>query len=66
MRTRVAMFRGENEAAQLELIFQVTGYPQGETLRRFEAIEQWPNFALTTTHQNSFQARFGTGSLVKQ
>jgi len=60
IRTRVAMFRGESEAAQLDLIFQVTGYPTGETLRKYEAIEQWPTFAaINTTAQNAFQARFG-------
>ena len=56
------MFRSETEASQLELIFQVTGYPQGETLKRYEAIEQWPVFSNTaTTAQNSFVAKYGTG-----
>lgn len=56
------MFRGDTEATQLDLIFQVTGYPQGETLRRYEAIEQWPVFANTqTAAQPSFLAKYGTG-----
>lgn len=56
------MFRGETEATQLELIFQVTGYPQGETLARYEALEQWPAFAQTApSAQNSFVAKYGSG-----
>ena len=61
MRTRVAMFRGENEAVQLDLIFQLTGYPQGETLARYEALDQWHNFNASKAYQNSFAARFSTG-----
>lgn len=62
IRTRVALFRGETEAAQLDLIFQVTGYPTGDTLRQYEGIKQWPAFAaVNTTAQNTFMARFGHG-----
>lgn len=56
------MFRGETEAAQLELIFNVTGYPQGETLERYKSIEQWPAFANTANAaQPAFLAKYGTG-----
>jgi serine/threonine protein kinase len=56
------MFRAETEAAQLDLIFQVTGYPQGDTLRQYEAIEQWPVFSgIQTTAQNTFLAKYGSG-----
>jgi serine/threonine protein kinase len=62
MRTRVAMFRAETEPAVLDLIFQVTGYPTGEALREYEAIEQWPTFShIQTAAQNSFLARYGSG-----
>jgi serine/threonine protein kinase len=62
MRTRVAMFRAETEPAVLDLIFQVTGYPTGEALQEYEAIEQWPTFShIQTAAQNSFLARYGSG-----
>lgn len=56
------MFRSETEAAQLDLIFQVTGYPQGAALAQYEAIEQWPVFSnIQTAAQNTFLARYGSG-----
>jgi len=62
MRTRVAMFRSETELAQLELIFQVTGYPQGDALKQYEAIEQWPAFShVQNNAQNCFLAKYGSG-----
>lgn len=62
MRTRVAMFRSETELAQLELIFQVTGYPQGEALKQYEAIEQWHAFRhIQNNAQNCFLAKYGSG-----
>lgn len=65
MRTRVAIFRGESEAAQLELIFQVTGYPQSDALKQYELIEQWPVFSHICNNnntQNTFLQRFGSGN----
>jgi serine/threonine protein kinase len=62
MRTRVAMFCGSNEAAQLDLIFQLTGYPQGDALRAYETIPTWSNFTPCTSYQNAFVAKYGTAA----
>ncbi|KAJ1416803.1 kinase-like domain-containing protein [Ochromonadaceae sp. CCMP2298] len=58
MKTRVAMFRGETEPAQLDLIFQLTGLPQGPALQQYEALEQWSSMKLGP-HKDSFQAKYG-------
>lgn len=62
MRTRVALFRSDTEPSVLELIFQLTGYPRGEALGQYEAIEQWPQFShIATNAVNTFHEKFGSG-----
>lgn len=58
MKTRIAIFRGETEPVQLDLIFKLTGYPQGKTLQYYEDIEKFKNFKCDITYTNQFENTF--------
>lgn len=61
MKTRVAMFRGDQEAVQLDLIFQLTGSPTGPTLDLLKALPDWEkiNFSKTYVSKMSKYNAFG-------
>ena len=44
LKTRIAMFRGDKESVQLEKIFKLTGYPQGQVLELYNNIEGFTSF----------------------
>ena len=55
------MFRGDKESVQLEKIFKLTGYPQGEVLQLYNNIEGFTNFnteELKKSLTNQFAAKY--------
>lgn len=53
------MFRGETEAAQLDIIFQLTGNPERDTLARYAEIEGWSNFKISDKNKDCFASKYG-------
>jgi len=60
LKTRVAMFRGDKEPVQLEKIFKLTGYPQGEVLQLYNNIEGFTSFNIEELKNltNQFAAKY--------
>jgi len=52
------MFRGDKEPVQLDKIFKLTGYPQGDALDVYTAIEEFKTFNCDKTYTNQFAAKY--------
>ncbi len=58
MKTRVAMFRGESEASQLDLIFQATGSPGPSLLAEFKKLPDWDKLGFNKTYLSRMNTKF--------
>lgn len=58
MVTRVAMFRGESELSQLDLIFQATGSPSESVLAELRKLPDWERLGFSKTYLNRMSSRF--------
>lgn len=58
MPIRRAMFRGESELAQLDLIFQATGTPSPEVLAELRRLPDWDKLGFDKTYLNRMSAKF--------
>eukprot|EP01034_Spumella_vulgaris_P021742 gene21742-27796_t len=58
MKTRVAMFRGESEASQLDLIFQATGSPGPLLLTEFKKLPDWDKLGFNKTYLSRMTTKF--------
>lgn len=52
MQTGMAMFRGESEVSQLDLVFQLTGSPKGELLDLYARLPDWEKINFTKDYEN--------------
>ncbi len=58
MPTRRAMFRGESELTQLDLIFQATGSPSAEVQVELRKLPDWDKLGFDKTYLNRMSAKF--------
>lgn len=58
MKTRMAMFRGESEVSQLDLIFQTVGSPTGEVLNQFKQLPDWEKINFNKTYSSRLHMKY--------
>lgn len=54
----MAMFRGESEVSQLDLIFQTVGSPTGELLSQFKLLPDWEKINFTKTYSSRLHMKY--------
>jgi cell division cycle 2-like len=59
MYTREAMFRGETEPAQIELIFSLLGLPQGTVLEKYRTYPEWEKISPKKTLHSQLATKYG-------
>lgn len=59
MRTRVAMFRGENEAMQFDLIHQMCGSPGSpELMQKYRSLPDWEKMNFNRQYPSKLQSSY--------
>lgn len=54
----MAMFRGESEVSQLDLIFQTVGSPVSEVLNQFKQLPDWEKINFNKTYSSRLHMKY--------